>query len=201
MNELFPFGELKKHEFYHLRYGKGAVIVAIPIEDVEEQQLAWDQERRELFKQIRTSRKSLRAEISKLKEKLINSGKVNELSTQNKPVEEKIIELENNLSSMAPPHSKYFSLIQIAQFYTHNITSQNDIHTRFDKVSSICEMGNFIDITLHFSDLTTPSHHYQQMTGINTLPTFPCKTGQLSIEGNIRRIIPKDSVTLEIVCP
>lgn len=169
MNEVFPFGELKRHEFYHLRYGKGAIIVAVPIEDVEERKMAWEFERRDL-------------------------------QGHNSSVHRMIKQKEENTSSMTSQNSKYFSFKQIAQFYSHNISERSDIHTRFDKVSSIYEMGNFIDITLHFNDQTSASHHYQKQQGINTLPGCPFQTGQFYIEGNIRRIIPKDRVTLEIVC-
>ena len=60
MNKVFNFEDFTDHELYHLRYGKSAVIVAIPEEDYEENKKTWDQYEQDVAEEARKKRKSLK---------------------------------------------------------------------------------------------------------------------------------------------
>ena len=67
MEKTFNFEELAGYELYHLRYGKGAVIIAIPKENDEELIAIWDQYEKKAAEDSRSKMKPIKQKISDLK--------------------------------------------------------------------------------------------------------------------------------------
>ena len=193
MSKLFNFENLTAHDLYHLRYGKGALIVAIHKEDPEQSRKNWETAQEELCKISREVREPIRKKIKEMEELKMRSGKVHEIREHNGPIEEEIAALKRKLSFLAHQKKPYFTNLQIAQFYTHNLPAQSEVHTRFDKISSIEESGTHVEITLEFSDRSIPGHHYHLDIGARDhKSTNP-------IEGQVKRIVPIENVTLEVI--
>lgn len=193
MSKLFNFENLTAHDLYHLRYGKGAVIVALRKEELEDSRKNWETAQQELYKISREVREPIRKKIKEMEKLKMNTGKLHEVREHNGPIEEEIAALKRKLSFLAHQKKPYFTNLQIAQFYTQNLPPQSEVHTRFDKISSIEESGTHVEITLEFSDKSRLNHLYQKKIGVsNHTETNP-------IEGQVKRIVPIENVTLEVI--
>ena len=193
MGKRFNFENLAEHDFYHLRYGKGAVIVAIRKEGPEDNRDNWESAQEELYKISLEVRKPIKEKIKELEKLKRRSGNVHEIREHNVPIEEEIEALKRKLSFLSHQKRPYFTNLQIAQFYTHNLPPQSEVHTRFDKITSIEEFETHVEITLEFSDQSIPGHLYHLNIGVRDYKsTSP-------IDGQVKRIVPIENVTLEVI--
>ena len=193
MGKLFNFENLTAHDLYHLRYGKAAVIVAIRKEDREDSRRNWEAAQEELCKISREVMGPVKKKIREMEELKMRSGKVHEIREHNGPIEEEIEALKRKLSFLAYKIKPYFTNLQIAQFYTHNLPAQSEAQTRFDKIESIEEFDTHVEINLKFSDRSIPGHLYHRNIGIRDHDTTN------SIEGQVKRIVPIENITLEVI--
>ena len=193
MRKLFNFENLVEHDFYHLRYGRGAVIVAIRKEDPEVSRRNWESAQEELYKISLEVRKPIRKKINEMEELKMNTGKLHEIREHNEPIEEEIAALKRKLSFVAHRKKPYFTNLQIARFYTHNLPPQSEAHTRFDMISSIDESDTHVEIILDFSDQSLLDHPYHKKIGVSD------HTRSNPIEGRVKRIVPIENVTLEVI--
>ena len=204
MNKIFKFEDLKDHELYHLRYGKGAVIVAIPEEDYEESKKTWDQYEQDVAEEARKKRKSLKLKIADLKKELRNV--TGDFIKRGQPPSSDEVRIKNEIESLEHKHKdlhyvqkQYFTNMQLAMFYTHNISPKNEVHTRFDRIISIEELGNHVKILLEFTDRLSENHVYHSKIKSSNSNAPELKKGPGIIEGFVKRIVPINNVTLEVI--
>ena len=67
MSKTFRFDRFAGHDLYHLRYGKGAIIIAVPQEDAEESRVTWTRRERELSEQSRVDTKPMKKQLVELR--------------------------------------------------------------------------------------------------------------------------------------
>lgn len=204
MNKIFNFEDLTDHRLYHLRYGKGAVIIAIPEEDYEESKKTWDQYEQDVAEEARKKRKSLKLKIADLKKELRNV--TGEVIIRGKPPSSDEIRIKNEIESLEHKlkdhhyvQKQCFTNLQIAMFYTHNISPQSEVHTRFDKIISIEELSSHVKILLEFNDRLSQKHVYHSKIKISNSNAAELKKGPGIIEGVVKRIVPINNITLEII--
>lgn len=215
MSTVFKFDELANHDLYHLRYGRGAVIVAVPGENPAETEPAWTEHHQSLAREARQIIKPRKEEIGKrlveLKSALSSlmmakrqsgagQGFRNEPDPEEASLLSEIEALEYRENMLRIPPMKYRSNLQLAMFYTHNISAQSDTDTRFDHVLEIVESSTHLTISLAFTDQLSDQHKYHGKisTAHRVEPGCPGQ-GSGVITGIVKRVVPLDSVTLEIV--
>ena len=176
-----------------MRYGKGAVIVAIRQEDHENSRSNWESAQEDLYKISREVRQPINKKIRELEGLKMRSGDILELREHNGPIEEEIAALKRKLAFLVHRKKPYFTNLQVAQFYTHNLSPISEVHTRFDRISSIEEFDTHVKITLEFSDRSLPDHLYHLKIGVRD---YKCTH---TIEGQVKRIVPIENVTLEVI--
>lgn len=217
----FNFKELKGHDLYHLRYGKGAIIVAIPKEDPEQSEIEWNQFVQDINDEIENKldpiiqkRQKLEEELRELKMKLRKAeieksqDNINEHKEVINRVQNWIDSLDQkqkNINELYKPkreitNKRFFPHLNLAMFYTHNISHQSDLFTRFDKIISIEESSGFVTVILKFSDSLQERHNYHSRVHWQSKSTAS-KNRRVPgpIEGAVKRIIPVENVTLEMV--
>lgn len=215
MDRIFNFDELINHDLYHLRYGRGAVIVAMPRENPAETEPAWTEHHEALAQEIRQMKKPRKQEINKrlieLKCALSSlvmarsgSGLKQDPRDDPDPDEERFrseierLELERN-KPVIPPMN-YRSYLQLAMFYTHNISAKSDTDTRFDRVLEIVESSTHLTLSLQFVDRLSDQHQcHRRIRSANCGRLDSPGYGKGSISGVVKRVVPIESVTLEVV--
>ena len=204
MNKIFNFEDLTDHELYHMRYGKGALIVAIPEEDYEESKKTWDQYHHDVAEEARKKRKALNLKIADLKKELRNV--TGDIIIRGQPPSSDEVRIKNEIESLEHEQKdlhylqkQYFTNMQLAMYYTHNISSQSEVHTRFDRIISIEELSNHVKILLEFTDRLSEKHVYHSKIKISNSNASERKKGTGIIEGVVKRIVPINNVTLEVI--
>jgi hypothetical protein len=110
--------------------------------------------------------------------------------------------LEHRKNRMRIPPMRYRSNLQLAMFYTHNISAQSDADTRFDRVLGIDESSTHLTLSLVFADCLAEQHRYHgKILRVHGNGKGSPGQGPGDIAGIVRRVVPIDSVTLEIVSP
>lgn len=205
MSKIFNFQNITGHELYHLRYGKGAVIVALPEEYCEESSSIWDEKQKERADEARTRIKPIKLKIADLKKELreVVGGirKINQPpSSEETRIRNEIEGMEQEKQSLHYSQKKYFSNMQLAMFYTHNISSKSDVHTWFDKVISIEELNTHVIIVLEFNGRLNENNEYHRIIQTSN-PNISGRYERMggNIEGVVKRVVPVDNVTLEII--
>ena len=215
MSTAFNFDELANHDLYHLRYGRGAIIVAVPAENPDEDEPAWVEHHQSLVQEARQIIKPQKEEIDKrlveLKSALSSlmmakrqsgteQGSRNDPDPDETSLLAEIEALEYRKSGLRIPRMKYRSNLQLAMFYTHNISAQSDTDTRFDRILEIVESGTHLTLSLAFTDQLSDQHKYHSKIS-HAHRVQPGCPGQGSgvITGIVKRVVPLDRVTLEIV--
>ena len=204
MNKIFNFEDLINHELYHMRYGKGALIVAIPEEDYEERKKTWDQHQQDAAEEARKKRKSLSLKIADLNRELKNV--TGEIIIRGQPQSSVEVRIKNEIESLERiqkdlryMQKQCFTNKQLAMFYTHNIPPQSYVHTRFDRIISIEELSNHVKILLEFNDRLSENHVYHSKIKFSNPNASELKKGTGIIEGVVERIVPINNVTLEVI--
>jgi hypothetical protein len=170
MSTEFNFDELASHDLYHLRYGRGAIIVAVPEENPHEAEPDWVEHHQSLVQEARQIIKPQKEEIDKrlveLKSALSSllmakrqSVRVQGFRDEPDPDETSLLAeikaLEYRKNVLSIPRMMYRSNLQLAMFYTHNISAQSDTDTRFDHILEIVESGTHLTLSLAFTDRET----------------------------------------------
>jgi hypothetical protein len=204
MNKIFNFEDLTDYELYHMRYGKGALIVAIPEENYDESKKTWDQYQQGVAEEARKKRKSLRLKIADLKKELRNV--TGDFIKRGQPPSSDEIRIKNEIESLGRKQkeihclpNQYYTNMQLAMFYTHNISPQSEVHTRFDRIISIEELSNHVKILLEFTDRLSENHVYHSKIKLSNSNASELKKGTGIIEGIVERIVPINNVTLEVI--
>lgn len=81
--KIFNFENLNDHDLYHLRYGKGAVIVAVLKQQSDMNQDKWDELQEERHRQASSEIKPLEDNIAVLKKSRPHLGTLPEIREQN----------------------------------------------------------------------------------------------------------------------
>jgi hypothetical protein len=205
MEKIFNFEELAGYELYHLRYGKGAVIIAIPKENDEELIAIWDQYEQKAAEDSRSKMKPIKQKIFDLKVDLGEAFRVRiqkkekSMSEEENRIKGEIERLEEELKNLAHVTKKYYTNMQLAMFYTHNISPQSEVDTRFDKILNIEELDSHVKMVLQFTDKIHSNHVYHKKIESCSYNASDRRTGANILEGVVTRIVPIDSVTLEII--
>jgi hypothetical protein len=205
MEKVFNFEGLAGYELYHLRYGKGAVIIAMPKENDEELIAAWDQYQTNAAKESKSKIAPLNQKISDLKADLGKAfrsriqKKEKSTSEEENRIKEEIQQLENEIQGLRHVAQKYFTNMQLAMFYTHNISPESEVHTRFDNILNIEELGSHVKIVLKFNDQIHSNHIYHRKIESGSYNASDSRTGANVLEGVVTRIVPVSNVTLEII--
>lgn len=215
MSGIFNFDELADHDLYHLRFGRGAVIVAVPMENPAETELAWNERYKSLVQEARQILKPRKEEIEKrlveLKSALSSmmmakrqSGGWQSSLIEPDPEEASLLTeieaLEHRKNMLRIPSMRYRSNLQLAMFYTHNISAQGDTDTRFDRVLEIGESSTHLTLSLVFADHLAGQHKYHaKILHVHGYGKGCPGQGSGDILGIVKRVVPIDSVTLEIV--
>lgn len=204
MNNIFKFNELNDYDLFHLRYGKGAIILAVKKEDIESQKHKWEVSDKDIKENLRQVRKSEKERLQKLKEKLrsivgdyIRRDRV--VSKDEIVIKQEIENLENKISKLNCQERAYFTNFQKAMYYTHNLAAGNEVNTRIDPILKIEELDDHIVVVLNFTDTISDKHFYHsKILSSNEMQNI--KTQIVSeINGGVKRIIPKAAVTLEMI--
>lgn len=198
MKKVFDFDKLDNHDLYHLRYGRGAVIVAIPTENSEQQEASWNATQNEIHDASRKRAKEIKLQLVELDKSRITFGTTEEIRENSRYIDSKKQILQEKLRAIAYQKKRYFTNLQLAQFYTHNIPAQHEVCTRFDRIVRIEELDYLVRVVLSFEDRTGTDHWYHTKIGINA-GTGQVRRSSHVIVGQVERLMPKDSVTLEFV--
>ena len=121
------------------------------------------------------------------------------ISNEEVELRKEIEVLENKLSSISYPDREYFTNFQKAMFYTHNLAPTNEVDTRIDPVLKIAEHDEHIEVILNFTDMLSSNHIYHKKILNQSESKRSNKPKTTEINGSVKRIIPKGSVTLEII--
>ncbi len=205
MEKIFNFEELAGYELYHLRSGKEAVIVAIPKENDEELLSIWDQYEKNAAEASRTKMNPIKKKIADLKRDLGEAFRIRiqkkekSASEDENRIKSEIEVLEKELKDLVHVTKKYYTNMQLAMFYTHNISPQSEVHTRFDKILNIEELGSHVKIVLEFTDQIHSNHVYHKKIESCSYNASDRRTGANILEGVVTRMVPIDRVTLEII--
>ena len=215
MSTLFNLDELSNHDLYHLRDGRGAVIVAVPRENPVESEIIWRNQNQALVQRAREAIKPRKREIEKrlieFKTALTSmrmaqrqSRIPGDFETEPDPEEAKIRfeidALERERSKLEVSARKFRSHLQLAMFYAHNIPPQSETNTRFDRIIEIELSDTHLMLVLQFSDELSEQYGFHRSI-MNTHKDFGgCPGGGRGpISGIVRRVIPIGGVTLEVV--
>jgi len=215
MSAIFNFDELTDYDLYHLRFGRGAVIVAVPMENPAETEPAWTEHYQSLVQEARRILKPRKEEIGRrlveLKSALSSlmmaqrqsgvwQGCRNEPDPEEAGLVAEIETLEHEKNRLWIPPMRYRSNLQLAMFYTHDFSAGGDTDTRFDRVLGIAESSTHLTISLVFDDHLAGQHKYHGkiLRVHGAAPGCPGQ-GTGAISGIVKRVVPIDSVTLEIV--
>ena len=204
MNKIFNFEGLTDYQLYHMRYGKGALIVAIPEEDYEASKKTWDQYQQNFAEEARKKRKTLKLKIADLESELRNVigdfiKRGRQPSSDEVRIKNEIELLERKQKDLYYVQKQCLTNMQLAMFYTHNISSQSEVHTRFDRIISIEELSNHVKILLEFTDRLSENHVYHSKIKLSNSNASEHKKGTGMIEGAVKRIVPINNVTLEVI--
>lgn len=215
MSTVFNLDELADHDLYHLRYGRGAVIVAVPGENPDEVEPAWVEHHQSLVQEARQITRPHKEEIRKrlveLKSALSSmmmakrqSGGRQDSRNEPDPEETSLLAeieaLEYKENMLRIPPMRYRSNLQLAMFYTHNISAQSDTDTGFDRVLEIDESSEHLTLSLVFTDQLSDQHKYhRKILCADRIMRGDPGQGPSVITGIVKRVVPIDSVTLEIV--
>ncbi len=105
---------------------------------------------------------------------------------------------KKNMLSISP--MRYRSNLQLAMFYTHNISPQSDTDNRFDRILEIVESSTHLTISLVFTDQLSSQYKYHSKISTAHRVERGCPgQGSGIVTGIVKRVVPIDSVTLEIV--
>lgn len=200
MNTIREIENLVDHDLFHLRQGRGAVIVAVPREDVEKSRLSWDENEQGKLESAQQQRDSTREKIDELKQRIKDVGEIPWTEQTSKFIadaNEQLAMLKSEYRACNYQPKEYFTGIQLARFYTHEIPSKSEQATRFDEILGIEEHGSHLKIALHFS--TRPDRQHLFHSKIGVVKTSTTNRQIQIIEGVVNRIVPIGKVTLEII--
>ncbi|WP_136805584.1 hypothetical protein [Desulfosediminicola flagellatus] len=204
MTKTFNFESLLEYDFYHLRYGKGAVIIAVQKEEIASAKKQFEKNEKIILENLREVKKAEKLRLHDLKQKLrkvvgevIRRDRV--VSEEEVKLKKEIENLEYKLTHLNYKEKSYFTNFQKAMFYTHNLAATNEVNTRIDPILKIEEHDNFIEVLLCFNDTISGVHNYHQKIMSHNPLQSSIKATSSEISGSVKRIIPKDNVTLEII--
>ena len=151
----------------------------------------WDENEKTLFEQSRDNITPIKKRTCELRQKQPGPrSTLDERRQFTAAINREISSLEEKKRSLLHVKKKYVTHLQLAQFYTHSISPQSEVYTRFDTVIRIEERGNHVRLVLIFSDNIYRDHSYYSRIGLNAV-------GPLT--GVVERILPIENVTLEII--
>ncbi len=205
MSKIFNLSALSDYELYHLKFGRGALVIAIEKEDCIKTASEWEIREEKLFEDYRNKVRPLKKELNELANRLmqIRSGvrKMNQPpTTEELNITDRIEFLREEIKVLHYVKREYRSNLQLAMFYAQDVSFHNDSFTRIDKVKNIDETDSHVIIELEFKDgLVRHNTYHDSILSCNPGYKINDKTWSNLVSGIVKRIIPISSVTLEIV--
>lgn len=214
MDKIFNFDELSNHDLYHLRFGRAAVIVAVPREDPAETGLLWDKYHEALAQEVRQMMEPRKKEIEKRLIELkcaltsldmarrgsgLKQDSRDDPDSDETRIRTEIETLKLERGKPVIPSMTYRSYLQLAMFYSHNISAKSDTDIRFDRVLEIAESSTHLTLSLQFIDRLSDQHQYHHKISYASGGPRCLGYGEGSISGVVKRVLPIESVTLEVV--
>ncbi len=205
MSKVFNLSTPSDYELYHLKFGRGALVIAIEKEDCLKTAKEWEIQEQKLFEDYRNKVRPLKKELNELEKRLmkIRSGvrKFNQPPTAEElNVSDRIESLREEIKVLHYVKREYRSNLQLAMFYAQDVSFHNDSFTRIDKVNNIEETDSHVIIELAFKDrLVRHNAYHDSILSCNPGYKFNDKMRSNLVSGIVKRIIPISSVTLEII--
>lgn len=197
MQSVFDFDNFHGHDFYHLRSGRGAIIVAVPVEDEDMAHADFETRQQRRIDEIQRSAQQVQDLRDRLKSAraIQESPSTLEFIAETEETIENLCEYIKQLKAQEP--REFFANLQLARFYAHEITPQSEATIRFDRIVDIENLGGHLKICLEFSHRPVEPHNYHSRIGIRK--KVRDRNMYSLVEGYVERIVPVENVTLEVV--